>query len=134
MAIQLGSPKGPISDMNVTPLVDVMLVLLIIFIITAPLIRPQEIKVDLPKTAGVAKQSDQKNVQLVISSNGAMMIDGRLINEAQLMTVLSEGSSNSGFHLEIQADATVPYKYVAQIMALAQKYSIKNLSFVTNEK
>jgi biopolymer transport protein ExbD len=121
-------------DLNITPMVDVMLVLLIIFIITAPLIKPQEIKVDLPKTAGVTKQSEQKNVQLILSASGGMTIEGRSITDAQLITALIEGVNNPSFHLEIQADATVPYKYVAHIMGLAQKYGVKNLSFVTNEK
>jgi biopolymer transport protein ExbD len=121
-------------ELNITPMVDVMLVLLIIFIITAPLIKPQEIKIDLPKTTGVVKQTDQKNIRLVLGADGSLFLDGKLVSEAQLISVMSDGAGNPSFHMEVQADGNIPYKGVAQVMALAQKHGVKNLSFVTTER
>ncbi len=66
MQTKSGSDDGLMAELNVTPLVDVMLVLLVIFIVTAPLIVPQSMKVNLPKTQAVAQQDQAKNAQLVI--------------------------------------------------------------------
>ena len=67
MQTKSGSDDGLMAELNVTPLVDVMLVLLVIFIVTAPMIVPQSMKVNLPKTQAVAQQDQAKNAQLVLS-------------------------------------------------------------------
>lgn len=137
MSFQLGKQGKSYEsklELNITPMVDVMLVLLIIFIITAPLIRPQEIKIDLPKTAGVSKQTEQKNVRLILRADGAMFLYGKPTTESDLAGYMQVQANNPGFRMEVQADGNIPYKSIAQLMALAQKNGVKNLSFVTNER
>ena len=132
MAIPTASEDdATMAEMNVTPLVDVMLVLLVIFIITAPLIVPQSMKIVLPKTQAVAQQDQAKNVSLVINAQGEMRLDGRVVDEGELGATLKARSSEPKFQLQVQADEKVPYGRVAQVMAVAQGNGVTRLSFVT---
>ncbi|WVN40950.1 biopolymer transporter ExbD [beta proteobacterium MWH-UniP1] len=132
MAIPTASDDDDVmAEMNVTPLVDVMLVLLVIFIITAPLIVPQSMKIVLPKTQAVAQQDMAKNVSLVINAQGEMRLDGRVVDEAELGATLKARASEPKFQLQVQADEKVPYGRVAQVMAVAQGNGVTRLSFVT---
>jgi biopolymer transport protein ExbD len=122
---------GSMAEINVTPLVDVMLVLLVIFILTAPLIVPQSMKVNLPKTQAVTLQEKNKKMELVIESSGALTLDGKQVNDKELERALSAASSNPEVALAIQADKGVPYGRVAEIMAISQGAGVVKLSFVT---
>jgi len=122
---------GSMSEINVTPLVDVMLVLLVVFILTAPLIVPQSMKVNLPKTQAVTLQEKNKKMELVIESSGALTLDGKQVNDKELERALSAASSNPEAALAIQADKGVPYGRVAEIMAISQGAGVVKLSFVT---
>lgn len=126
-----GDDDAVMAEMNVTPLVDVMLVLLVIFIITAPLIVPQSMKIVLPKTQAVAQQDLAKNTSLVITAQGEMRLDDRVVDEAQLGAALKSRTSEPKFQLQVQADEKVPYGRVAQVMAVAQSSGVTRLSFVT---
>ncbi|MBT8591056.1 biopolymer transporter ExbD [Polynucleobacter paneuropaeus] len=122
---------GSMAEINVTPLVDVMLVLLVVFILTAPLIVPQSMKVNLPKTQAVTLQEKNKKMELVIESSGALTLDGRQVSDKELERALSAASSNPEAALAIQADKGVPYGRVAEIMAISQGAGVVKLSFVT---
>jgi biopolymer transport protein ExbD len=122
---------GLMAELNVTPLVDVMLVLLVIFIVTAPLIVPQSMKVNLPKTQAVAQQDQGKNAQLIVESNGNLTLQGRSVNDRELASELKQQSSTPQFQLQINADKAVPYGRVAEIMAIAQANGVTKLSFVS---
>ena len=122
---------GSMAEINVTPLVDVMLVLLVIFILTAPLIVPQSMKVNLPKTQAVTLQEKNKKMELVIESSGALTLDGKQVSDKELERALSAASSNPEAALAIQADKGVPYGRVAEIMAISQCAGVVKLSFVT---
>jgi len=122
---------GSMAEINVTPLVDVMLVLLVVFILTAPLIVPQSMKVNLPKTQAVTLQEKNKKMELVIESSGALTLDGKQVNDKELERALSAASSNPEAALAIQADKGVPYGRVAEIMAISQGAGVVKLSFVT---
>jgi biopolymer transport protein ExbD len=119
------------AELNVTPLVDVMLVLLVIFIVTAPMIVPQSMKVNLPKTQAVAQQDQAKNVQLVVEANGQLTFQGNTINDQQLASELKQQSSTPQFQLQVSADKAVPYGRVAEIMAIAQSSGVTKISFVS---
>jgi biopolymer transport protein ExbD len=119
------------AELNVTPLVDVMLVLLVIFIVTAPLIVPQSMKVNLPKTQAVAQQDNAKNAQLVVEANGQLTFQGNAINNQQLASELKQQSSTTQFQLQVNADKAVPYGRVAEIMAIAQANGVTKISFVS---
>jgi biopolymer transport protein ExbD len=122
---------GAIAEINVTPLVDVMLVLLIIFIVTAPMIVPQALKISLPQIAPVVQRDQAKNEILVIDKNGSMTYKGFEVSEAQLKTQMMADGQAPHYQLQVQADEAVPYGRIAQVMALAQGAGLQRLSFVT---
>ena len=117
------------SEINVTPLVDVMLVLLVIFILTAPLLAPQSLKINLPGTAAVTQQVRQHALHLIVNVRGQFVLDNQAVNEAQLAEVLKQCGSE--VQLQIEADKAVPYGRVAELMAIAQRSGVGKLSFVT---
>ena len=119
------------SEINVTPLVDVMLVLLVVFIVTAPLLVPQSLKIALPKTAAVAADNRPLPVRLVVDAQGRIQLDGGVLDDAQLEATLQQRAATPQFQLQIEADQAVSYGRVAELMALAQKAGVAKLSFVT---
>jgi len=132
MAIGNSSQQGSMmSEINVTPLVDVMLVLLVVFIITAPLMAPQALKINLPKTESVAKDDKLQKVSLAIDAKGQLSLDSSLLTDSALAEVLKVRAADPQFQLQIQADEAVNYGRVAQVMALAQKAGVAKLSFLT---
>jgi biopolymer transport protein ExbD len=122
---------GMMAEINITPLVDVMLVLLVIFIITAPLIVPQTVKVTLPQVAAVAQVNETKSAQLTVLANGEMRLDEQLVTLAQLGDELRQRASRPNFQLQVLADEKVPFGTVAKVMAAAQSSGANKLSFVT---
>lgn len=124
---------GMMAELNVTPLVDVMLVLLVIFIVTAPLIVPQSMKVNLPKTQAVAQQDQAKNAQLIVEANGNLTLQGRQVNDRELATELKQQSGTPQYQLQVNADKAVPYGRVAEVMAIAQANGVTKLSFVSQQ-
>jgi biopolymer transport protein ExbD len=122
------------TEINVTPLVDVMLVLLVVFIITAPLIVPQNMKVNLPKTEAPSSESKIKDGQLVINQDGTLVFEDKPITDAALSAALKKRSDNKDFQLQIYADKVVAYGRVAEIMGLSQAAGVVKLSFVTIPK
>ena len=131
MAVNLRqSDHGLMAEINVTPLVDVMLVLLVVFIVTAPLIVPQSMKINLPKTVAVNKADQIKNSILLINSSGQINLDGKAITDGDLVLAFKQKASPN-YQLQIQADQIVPYGRVAEIMALAQTNGVTKISFAT---
>jgi biopolymer transport protein ExbD len=131
MQTKSGSDDGLMAELNVTPLVDVMLVLLVIFIVTAPMIVPQSMKVNLPKTQAVAQQDQAKNTQLIIEASGQLTYQGSTTNDQALAAELKQQSSTPQFQLQVSADKAVPYGRVAEIMAIAQANGVTKMSFVS---
>lgn len=132
MAIGGGSQQDSMmSEINVTPLVDVMLVLLVVFIITAPMLAPQALKVNLPKTAAVAHDDKLQKVSLGIDAKGALTLDANTVTDEKLQVLLQARAVDPQFQLQIQADTAVNYGRVAQVMALAQKAGVSKLSFLS---
>lgn len=126
-----GDMDGAIAEINVTPLVDVMLVLLIIFIVTAPMIVPQAMKITLPQTAAVAQRDQAKNQTLVVYKDGKLNYKGVDVDEAQLKAQMAQDGKAPNFQLQVQADEAVSYGRMAQVMALAQAAGLQKLTFVT---
>lgn len=127
--------KNPqvMAEINVTPLVDVMLVLLVIFIVTAPLLVPQSMKVNLPKTVELNKTVQTKNSILAIDPVGHIQFDGKEIADPELVNIL-KAKAGPNFQVQIQADQAVAYGRVAEIMALAQTNGVTKISFATTSK
>jgi biopolymer transport protein ExbD len=131
MQTKSGSEDGLMAELNVTPLVDVMLVLLVIFIVTAPMIVPQSMKVNLPNTQAVVQQDQAKNAQLIVEASGQLSFQGNAINDEQFAAELKQQSSSPQFQLQVIADKAVPYGRVAEIMAIAQANGVTKMSFVS---
>ncbi|MBN2134599.1 MAG: biopolymer transporter ExbD [Acidobacteria bacterium] len=120
---------GSLSEINVTPLVDVMLVLLIIFMITSPILF-QGVEVQLPKTeSGDAVQSEKFVIS--ITKDEKVYINRDLIHE-KLITEKFEALHNAGVQsVFLRADERVQYGYILKIMDMARKAGIINVSLVT---
>jgi biopolymer transport protein ExbD len=119
------------SEINVTPLVDVMLVLLVVFIITAPLLVPQSLKINLPKTDAIQQQDQPQKVSLLVDAQGRVEMGKQAVDDARLAELLRASAADPAFQLQIEADTAVPYGRVAALMALAQKAGVSKLSFIT---
>lgn len=131
MLIQKEDDYGLMAEINMTPFVDVMLVLLVIFIVTAPFITPQSLKVNLPKAETVAQSKKPKVVNLLIDLNGKISFDGKVVNDVELVKLIQAKFKDKDLYLEVHCDKAVPYGRLAQIMAMAQKNGALKLSFVT---
>ena len=126
--------SGMMAEINVTPLVDVMLVLLIVFMVTAPLLIPQSLGVKLPKTDSVQSPVNRDLTKLLISPEGSLQLDGKPISDGDLKTLLSSRASEPKFQLQVEADENLKYGRLAEVMALAQGAGVTKLSFVTVAK
>ena len=125
------SQQEMMSEINVTPLVDVMLVLLVVFIITAPLLTPQSLKITLPKTVAVSASTQPHAAKLVVNAQGQIELDNQPLNDTQLSKSLKLRASEPQFQIQIEADKTVPYGRVAELLAIAQRAGVSKLSFIT---
>lgn len=123
-----------ISEINMTPLVDVMLVLLIIFIITVPVIT-HSVKVDLPQASQQPTEVKPDVVTLTVKVDGQLMWNDDPVTAETLSTRLDEAASRSKQpELRIQGDRKVEYEKVVQVMASAQRAGIQKLGFITEPK
>ncbi|RZA09529.1 MAG: protein TolR [Proteobacteria bacterium] len=128
---QLGSGEV-LSEINVTPMVDVMLVLLIIFMVSAPLMQ-QGVQVDLPKTKSPALAEQEKPVILVVTKGGNVQINGNVIPNSEISDKLKAiFEKREKKEIFIQADKSIPYGSVASVMAQAQAAGISRIGLVTD--
>jgi biopolymer transport protein TolR len=118
------------ADINVTPLVDVMLVLLVIFMVTAPLMT-SAIRLDLPQSEGADTGALASSVVLVVDAQGALYLNDQAITAQALATHLTGvARRDPQTELELRADASVPYGRVVEAMGLAQKAGLTRIGFV----
>ena len=123
-------PASPMSEINVTPMVDVMLVLLVIFILTAPLMT-SAIRLDLPQSEGAESGAASASLSLVVDAQGALFFNDQPITPEVLRLRLAEAAQrNPNTELELRADQSVPYGRVVEAMGLAQKAGLSRIGFV----
>lgn len=123
-------PDAPMSEINVTPMVDVMLVLLVIFILTAPLMT-SAIRLDLPQSEGGEAGAVPQAVSLVVDARGDLFLNDKPITPEALRQRLSDAARrNPNTELELRADQSVPYGRVVEAMGLAQKAGLSRIGFV----
>lgn len=121
-----------VADINVTPLVDVMLVLLIIFMVTAPAMTTEGLDVDLPKVeVSETLPTENDHAMLTIRDNGAVFIDEYETTLDDLERVLQVQIKQSRRQLFVRADQHVPYGIFMRIMGKIRKMDIKNVGLVT---
>ena len=122
----------PMSDINMTPLIDVMLVLLVIFMIAAPLL-VSSVQVDLPKAAGTSASSAPPFVELTIDHTGAVYVDDVLQTPEVLYQLLEKtAKANADAEVRLRADTSVPYGRVVEAMGAAQKAGLSHIGFVAD--
>ncbi len=122
------------SDINMTPLVDVMLVLVVIFIITAPLMT-SAIKLDLPKTEAAKPVDAPKFVTLVVDQTGQTFLGDQAVSVSQLAASLAQTAKlNPDTEVQLRADATVPYGRIVEVMGVAQKAGLSRIGFVAESQ
>jgi biopolymer transport protein ExbD len=124
-----------INEINMTPFVDVMLVLLVIFIVTIPVVK-QAIELDLPNETGTVLQENTETIEISVSENGDFFYDGILVSDEDLsfkFKMLSEQKSHlpsENPSIQIRGDKNVKYARIATVMVLAQSNGLNRIGFV----
>jgi biopolymer transport protein TolR len=126
-----GDSRRPMTDINVTPLVDVMLVLLIIFMVTAPLIQ-SGVKVDLPKASAQQMEHSEEKLVLTITRDRRVLLGNTEIPPAELETKLRTNARiQKDKELYLHADRSLPYGQVVEIMAVARRAGVESVGLIT---
>ena len=123
--------QAPMAEINVTPMVDVMLVLLVIFIITAPLFT-HAVKLDLPNAQSTAAPEKPETITLSINAEGKLFWNNAEINDQELnnrFVIAAQKIPTPELHL--RADKSTRYEVIAKVMAGAQNNGISKIAFVT---
>ena len=141
MAMHLPSNKSrgrraPMAEINVTPLVDVMLVLLIIFMVTAPLLTAG-VPVDLPESRAKALDQEQKPVQIAIDDKGQVFVDDEPVDDAGLPGMLAQVATRKGAdgkppQIYLRADQGLGYGKVMRVMGELNRAGLNRVSLLTN--
>jgi biopolymer transport protein TolR len=122
--------QAPLSEINMTPLVDVMLVLLIIFLITAPILT-STIQLNLPKDSGISTQ-EKDPITISITKNGEYFLEERDFSIKDLEQHLKEiAHENIDSQINIRADTDAQFGKVSHVLSIAQKLGLKNVGFIT---
>ena len=132
MAISTSDSQDDVlSEINVTPLVDVMLVLLIVFIVTAPLLT-NSVRVNLPKAAPTQPTKQTKAVALSITPDGQIHLDQQVVTLSNFEQELqARKQANPKLALNLNADEKVPYGTVAKVLASIERVGVDRLSVLT---
>ena len=126
--------QAPMADINVTPMVDVMLVLLVIFIITAPLFT-HAIKLELPNAQSQAAPEKPETITLAINAEGKLFWNNAAITREELSQRIATASQKQPQpELQLRADKSTRYEVIAQVMSAAQNGGMNKIGFVTDPK
>ena len=135
MSITGGGPsedEKAISEINVTPLVDVMLVLLIIFLITIPVIT-QSVKVELPKAANIPTQTKPENINIAVDREGNVYWNTMLVptQEALLDRIKAVAVTDPQPEIHVRGDRATAYEHIGRVIVLCQRAGIQKVGFIT---
>jgi biopolymer transport protein ExbD len=127
-------PDEVMNEINMTPLVDVMLVLLIIFIITVPVMK-HAVNIDLPRATNQPQDAKPETIRLSVDASGGYFWNDEAVDDASLaLRLKAESVKTPQPELHIRGDKDVRYERVAQAMAAAQVAGVKKIGFVTEPK
>jgi biopolymer transport protein TolR len=127
-----GGGKSPVSEINVTPLVDVMLVLLIIFMVSAPMMNTG-VEVDLPAAQAPQVEISEEKLLLTVGKDQKVYLGRDEVAYERLeATLLANDRMQREKELYVQADETVPYGFVVKVIAIVKKAGITKLGLVTD--
>ncbi|WP_411878344.1 ExbD/TolR family protein [Polaromonas sp. YR568] len=122
------------NEINMTPMVDIMLVLLIIFIITVPVMK-HSVNIDLPRASNEAQNIKPETIRLSVDAEGGYFLNETKITDEELVTQLKTAATqNPQPELHIRGDKSVRYERVAQAMAAAQQAGLRKIGFITEPK
>ncbi len=128
-----GGKKRLVADINITPLVDVMLVLLIIFMVTAPMMT-QGVNVDLPEVVAKSLDQNEKSVVISLKKDGEISINKIILTREMLLATLNkEYKANKKQTVLLAADNSVPYGHVVQVMADVKAAGFDQLGMITQQ-
>lgn len=128
--LERSASPPPMSDINVTPLVDVMMVLVVILIITAPLLA-SSIRLDLPRTDAAKAGAAPRFVTLALDASGRTFLNDKPLAPDELARQLERtASEHPETEVQLRADQRVPYGKVVEVMGLAQKAGLNRIGFV----
>jgi biopolymer transport protein ExbD len=123
---------APMAEINMTPLIDVMLVLLVIFIITAPLFT-HAIRLDLPKVAAAPARQTPQTISLSIDAAGKIYWNGNVLTLDQMRArFVAAGKEAQQPEIELRAERSTRYEVIAQVMGAAQQAGLERIGFVTD--
>lgn len=126
-----GSERMPTSEINMVPLIDVMLVLLIVFMITAPLLT-HSVKIDLPQASSAPNIEKPETVTLALDANGGLFWNDQPLTEADLSPRLQAAAALSPQpELHLRADHDTRYQKLAEVMSAAREAGIEKMGFIT---
>lgn len=122
----------PLSEINMIPMIDVMLVLLIVFMITAPLLT-NAVKLELPEASSQLNQPDKQEINLAIDGVGKIYWNDQEVDEAALLARMESAGQAEGEQPEIQLriDRKVEYGIIARVMAQASQHGLHKIAFVS---
>ncbi|HNU73814.1 MAG TPA: ExbD/TolR family protein [Deltaproteobacteria bacterium] len=124
-------PGRLVSEINVTPLVDVMLVLLIIFMVSAPMMK-EGMKVELPEAEARALETQEQDLTITINQDRSLDINGSPIELSRLDVILDQIRQQRGVEsVYLQADKSIPYGYVVEVMSLVRSTGLTKIGLVT---
>ena len=129
--LERSGSSQPMSDINMTPLIDVMLVLLVIFIITAPLMS-SSLRLDLPKTSGAKPTDAPTYVTVAVNPQGELFWGDEAVTGEQLKARIRQSAQrNPATEVQLRADQQVPYGRIAELIGLVQDGGLSRIGFVT---
>jgi biopolymer transport protein ExbD len=124
--------KTPMAEINMVPLIDVMLVLLVIFIVTAPLLT-NAVKINLPQASSEVLKSEPDKIDFAINETGQIFWDGQPVSLDQAISRLQQaGQKEPSPELHIRADRNTRYEIIAQVMAEASKAGVSKIGFISD--
>ncbi|MGD9834298.1 MAG: ExbD/TolR family protein [Piscinibacter sp.] len=128
--LERSSGPQPMSDINMTPLIDVMLVLLVIFMITAPLMS-SALRLDLPRAEGTQPSDAPQSIELAIDAQGQLFVAGAPVDDETLRARVADAARlNPATEVQLRADRSVPYGRVAELIGMVQQGGLSRVGFV----
>ncbi len=129
-----GASSAPLAEINMIPLIDVMLVLLVIFIVTAPLLT-HAVRIDLPRISTEPVVKKPEVVALAIDASGDTFWNGERVDDAELKLIMGDAARREPQpELHLSVDRTTQYQVVAEVMGAASKAGIARIGFVSDPR
>ncbi len=131
-SLDAADDNEPLAEINLVPLIDVMLVLLIIFMVTAPLLT-HTVRIDLPQASSQPNQAKPDKIELAIDAAGALFWNGSSLPRSELNARLARAAQQKPQpELHLHADKTTQYQAIAEVMSAAVREGVTKIGFVTD--